>query len=118
MWDWTIARTSRDPILDPNTFYNNSTSLNSASESVLNSEAYTYTIENLLTYDKTFKEKNRLRVTGLYSVQKDHNQASGIFGTGYSRRLYSKLQPQPGGFGKCCNSVQCSGRRFQPVDLC
>jgi len=66
----------------PNTFYNSSTSLNSASESVGNAEAYTYTIENLLTYDKTFAGKNRISVTGLYSIQKDHNQASGVFGTG------------------------------------
>ncbi len=66
----------------PNTFYNASTSLASASESVGNSEAYTYTIENVLTYDKTFAEKNRITVTGLYSVQKDHTQSSGIFGTG------------------------------------
>ncbi len=66
----------------PNTFYNASTSLASASESVGNTEAYTYTIENLLTYDKTFWEKNRISVTGLFGVQKDHNQASGIFGTG------------------------------------
>jgi TonB-linked SusC/RagA family outer membrane protein len=66
----------------PNTFYNSSTSLASASESVGNAEAYTYTIENLLTYDKTFAQKNRISFTALYSVQKDHNQASGIFGTG------------------------------------
>ena len=45
----------------PNTFYNSSTSLSSASESVGNAEAYTYTIENVLTYDKTFKEKNRIK---------------------------------------------------------
>ena len=66
----------------PNTFYNASTSLNSSSESVGNAEAYTYTIENLLTYEKTFKEKNRINFTALYSVQQDHNQATGVFGTG------------------------------------
>jgi TonB-dependent starch-binding outer membrane protein SusC len=68
--------------LGPNTFYNSSTSLAQASESVSNSEAYTYTIENVLTYDKTFLKKNHLTFTGLYSIQKDHSQASGIFGTG------------------------------------
>src|SRR5450432_491430 len=68
--------------MGPNTFYNSSTSLASASESVSNSEAYTYTIENVLTYDKIFAEKNRISFTGLFSVQKDHNQGSGIFGTG------------------------------------
>ena len=68
--------------LGPNTFYNNSTSLAQASESVGNAEAWTYIIENLLTYDKTFREKHHITLTGLYSVQKDHNQASGIYGTG------------------------------------
>jgi TonB-dependent starch-binding outer membrane protein SusC len=68
--------------LGPNTFYNASTSLAAASETVGNAEAYTYTIENVLTYDKTIKEKNRINFTALYSVQQDHNQASGIFGTG------------------------------------
>ncbi len=68
--------------LGPNTFYNSSTSLSSASESVGNAEAYTYTIENVLTYEKTFAEKHKLNFTGLYSVQKDHNQGSGVFGTG------------------------------------
>ncbi|HXB42947.1 MAG TPA: TonB-dependent receptor, partial [Puia sp.] len=66
----------------PNTFYNSSTSLASGSEAVTNSEAYTYTIENLMTYDKTIKGKHRINFTGLYSVQKDHNQGSGVFGTG------------------------------------
>jgi len=41
----------------PNTFYNGSVSLNQANESVTNAEAYTYTIENLLTYDRIFAEK-------------------------------------------------------------
>ena len=67
-----------------NTFYNASTSLASASEAVGNAEAYTYTIENVLTYDKTFAEKNRITVTGLYSVQKDHNQ----YRVEYSEQAY------------------------------
>ena len=66
----------------PNTFYNSSTSLAAASETVTNSEAYTYTIENLLTYDRTFKEKHHITFTGLYSVQKDHSQTSAFTGTG------------------------------------
>jgi TonB-dependent starch-binding outer membrane protein SusC len=68
--------------MGPNTFYNSSTSLASASESVGNAEAYTYTIENVLSYDKTFAEKHKINFTGLFSVQKDHNQGSGIYGTG------------------------------------
>jgi TonB-linked SusC/RagA family outer membrane protein len=66
----------------PNTFYNGSVSLNQANESVTNAEAYTYTVENLLTYDRTFGEKHHLTITGLYSVQKDHSQSSAFTGTG------------------------------------
>jgi len=66
----------------PNTFYNSSTALSGANESVANAEAYTYTIENVLTYDKTFLQKHRLTFTGLYSVQKDHYQSSGFSGSG------------------------------------
>ena len=39
--------------------------------SVNNAEGYGYTLENILTYDKTF-DKHRFTVTGLYSYQEDH----------------------------------------------
>ncbi|RDC56949.1 TonB-dependent receptor [Pedobacter chinensis] len=43
--------------------------------SVNNSVSTSYTLENLLTYDKTFAKKHRVTVTGLYSFQRDqfHN---------------------------------------------
>ncbi|MHA4809468.1 SusC/RagA family TonB-linked outer membrane protein [Flavitalea flava] len=66
----------------PNTFYNSSTALSGANESVLNAEAWTYTVENLLTYDKTIREKHRITFTGLYSFQKDHTQSSAFSGNG------------------------------------
>ncbi len=66
----------------PNTFYNSSTALSGSNETVGNAEAWTYTIENVLTYDKTFNQKHRLTLTALYSTQKDHNQASGFSGSG------------------------------------
>jgi len=67
----------------PNTFANgNATALSQANESVGNSESYSATVENLLIFDKTFAGKHRLTFTGLYSVEKDHTQSSGIFGTG------------------------------------
>ncbi len=68
--------------LGPNTTYNTSISLAQANESVLNSETWTYTIDNILTYDKTFSDKHRITFTGLYGVQKDHTQGGGIYGTG------------------------------------
>ncbi|MFN8253558.1 MAG: TonB-dependent receptor [Ferruginibacter sp.] len=40
--------------------------------SVNNSEGYGYTLENILTYDKTIG-KHKFTVTGLYSYQEDHS---------------------------------------------
>ena len=40
--------------------------------SVNNSEAWGYTLENLLTYEKTFAQKHRISFTGLYSIQENH----------------------------------------------
>ena len=66
----------------PLTMYNTNPTLANATESVRNAEAWTYTIENLLTYEKTFLGKHKVSFTGLYSIQKDHNQGSGFNGTG------------------------------------
>ncbi len=64
-----------DSYSGPNTYVNNATSQSQSSATVSNSEASRYTLENLLTYDKTIK-KHRIGFTGLFSVQKDHNQNS------------------------------------------
>jgi len=45
--------------------------------SVNNSEGYGYTLENILTYDKTIG-KHKFTVTGLYSYQEDHTHNSSI----------------------------------------
>lgn len=66
----------------PNTFYNNNTSYAQASENVNASENYTYTIDNILTYDKVFAQKHHLTLTGLYSIEKDHYQGNGFSGVG------------------------------------
>ena len=67
----------------PETFVNANTSLASATASIGNAEAYSYVLENVLTYDKTFAEKHHLTLTGLYSAEKDHNQSSNFIGTGF-----------------------------------
>jgi TonB-linked SusC/RagA family outer membrane protein len=66
----------------PNSFVNPNTSQASSTAIVNNSEAYTYTLENVLSYDKTFAEKHRITFTGLFSAQKDHSQSSSFLGTG------------------------------------
>ena len=71
-----------DNYMGPNTMYNTNTTLDKATEYVGNAEAWTYTIENLLTYDKTFLGKHRVTFTGLYSIQKDHSLGNQFNGTG------------------------------------
>src|SRR5436190_9482546 len=68
----------------PNTFTNaTSTSFSQANANVTNAEAWSYVIENLLYYDKTFKEKHKVGFTGLFSAQKDHSKQSSFNGLGF-----------------------------------
>lgn len=66
----------------PNTFYNTATSYTQSSENVNASENWSYTLENLLIYDKTLAGKHHITFTGLYSVEKDHFQSNGFNGVG------------------------------------
>jgi TonB-linked SusC/RagA family outer membrane protein len=43
---------------------------------VENGDAWGYTIENLLIYDKTFKEKHKFNFTALYSAQEEQGNSS------------------------------------------
>ncbi len=43
-----------------------------------NGEAWSYTFENLLIYEKTFAEKHNLNVTGLFSVQETESSNTAI----------------------------------------
>lgn len=45
--------------------------------SVNNSEGYGYTLENIITYDKTIG-KHKFTVTGLYSFQEDHSHNTSV----------------------------------------
>ncbi len=66
----------------PTTWTNNNTSQANSNGSIVNAEGWSYTLENLLTYDKTIKSKHRIGFTGLFSAQKDHAQSSGFTVTG------------------------------------
>jgi TonB-dependent starch-binding outer membrane protein SusC len=102
--------------LGPNTLYNAGTStppnLGTTAASSISTgegEAWTYVIENLLTYERTFREKHRVTVTGLFSTQKDHSQSNGFTAQGipadyiqdYNLNLAAgNLTAQPGGFSE------------------
>lgn len=49
---------------------------NPSSASVANSHTTSWTVENLLTYDKTFAEKHHINVTALYSSQEERYNRS------------------------------------------
>lgn len=66
----------------PATWTNTNLSQASSNASTNYSEAWTYTIENLLMYEKTLMEKHKIGFTGLFSVQKDHAQATNASVTG------------------------------------
>ena len=77
------SQNQSDNYSGPNTYVNVNTSLAAATATVGNAETYSYVLENVLTYDKTFAEKHHLTFTGLYSAQKDHSQSGGFLGTGF-----------------------------------
>ncbi len=70
----------------PNTLFNAGTTLAQARENVNNAETYSYTIENLIIFDKTFG-KHKVGFTGLYSIQKDHSRGSNFDGLGIPNDL-------------------------------
>jgi TonB-linked SusC/RagA family outer membrane protein len=61
-------RSSDNPPLNPSYFrakLGNTASVN-------NAEGWGYTLENILTYEKTIAQKHKITFTGLYSYQEDH----------------------------------------------
>ncbi len=48
---------------------------------VTNGEAWSYVLENLVTYEKTIKEKHRISFTGLFSSQESQNFSSSFNAT-------------------------------------
>ncbi len=57
---------------------------NESSASVSNSQTTNWTIENLVSYDRTFSEKHRVNVVGLYSAEQTSYNSSYIYATDVS----------------------------------
>ena len=62
------------------------TNPNSASWSF--SENYNWTVENLLTYDRTFAKKHRLNVVGLYSAEQTTSNGQSLSGKNIPNELF------------------------------
>ncbi|KAA5549103.1 SusC/RagA family TonB-linked outer membrane protein [Adhaeribacter rhizoryzae] len=58
---------------------------------------FSYTVENILNYSKTFKEVHDLNITGLFSVQKERREFYQIRVSGmpYEYQLFYKLSSAP-----------------------
>ena len=66
----------------PNVWTNTAVVQSSSNAALNNSEAWSYNIQNLLYYDKTIANKHKIGLTGLFEINKDHNQSSGFTITG------------------------------------
>lgn len=55
---------------------NSITNQSQTTASTNNTDGYHYTIEHLLTYDKTFAQKHHITFTGLFSTEKNHYQTT------------------------------------------
>jgi TonB-linked SusC/RagA family outer membrane protein len=66
----------------PNTYTNNATVQSSSNASLSNAEAWSYNIQNLIYYDKVIAKKHKIGFTGLFEINKDHNQSSRFTVTG------------------------------------
>jgi TonB-linked SusC/RagA family outer membrane protein len=103
---------NRGTYLGPNTIIRpNASTTEQASASVSNGEAWTYLIENLLTYDKTFAEKHRLTANGLFSVQQDRGFTTALNGNNFP---YGEVQYY--NFNLATN-VQVPGGNFERKGL-
>lgn len=79
---FTFGQTQGNNYQPANTIYNPVTLQSQTNESNTNSQAYTWLVENLLTYDKVFAQKHHVTFTGLYSLEKDHSDNTGLSGLG------------------------------------
>jgi TonB-linked SusC/RagA family outer membrane protein len=77
----TYGQTQGNNYTPVSNIYNTATASSQTTESVTNEQDYSYLLENLLTYDKTFG-KHHLTITGLYSIEKDHSDGSTFNGVG------------------------------------
>ncbi|MDX1940377.1 MAG: SusC/RagA family TonB-linked outer membrane protein, partial [Saprospiraceae bacterium] len=64
------------------TYVNNAQVQSSSNASISNSEAWSYNLQNLLYYDKTFGAKHKIGFIGLFEVTKDHFKGSRFTVTG------------------------------------
>jgi TonB-linked SusC/RagA family outer membrane protein len=60
----------------PNTFVNSGTEQSVSSADIRNTEYWDVNLQHLLYYDKTFAQKHKIGLTGLYEITKNHSLGS------------------------------------------
>ncbi|MEQ1675995.1 MAG: SusC/RagA family TonB-linked outer membrane protein, partial [Chitinophagaceae bacterium] len=89
----------------PGTYVNTALAQSQSTASIRNTEFWQYTIENLLIYEKTIKEKHRIGVTALYSAQKSQSTSAFVTAIGVpfdfmqNKNLFQAASINPGANG-------------------
>jgi TonB-linked SusC/RagA family outer membrane protein len=81
-----FSQTQAGSYYGPNTVFNSGTTLAQATENVNNSETYSYNIDHLLMFDKTFN-RHKVGFTGVFGIRKDHQRGSNFNGLGIPNDL-------------------------------
>jgi TonB-linked SusC/RagA family outer membrane protein len=66
----------------PGTYINSNTAQSASAASINDFEGWTWNIQHLLYYTKTFFQKHKIDFTGLYEAQKDHSKSSSFNAVG------------------------------------
>jgi len=102
--DW--IQTMNNNYTGPGTVFNTNTTTAGATLSQSNDETWSYTVDNTLTYEKTFADKHKLQATALHEVVKNFNQSQQFNGQGvpadyiqdYNFQLANSLTANPSGY--------------------
>lgn len=102
--DW--IQTMNNNYTGPGTVFNTNLTTAGATLSQSNDETWSYTVDNSLTYEKTFAEKHKIQATALHEVVKNFNQSQQFNGQGvpadyiqdYNYQLVNSLTANSSGY--------------------
>lgn len=119
--DW--IQTMNNNYTGPGTVFNTNLTTAGATLNQSNDETWSYTINNSLTYEKTFAEKHKVQATALHEVVKNFNQSQQFNGQGvpadyiqdYNFQLANSLTANPSGYSER-GLLSYMGRVFYAYD--
>src|ERR1044072_4344970 len=119
--DW--IQTMNNNYTGPGTVFNTNLTTAGATLSQSTDETWSYTVDNTLTYEKTFAEKHKIQATALHEVVKNFNQSQQFNGQGvpadyiqdYNFQLANSLTANPSGYSNR-GLLSYMGRVFYSYD--